>query len=169
MSKTANVAAITIRTADSTDADGIARTFIESAEYHAGLDPERYWVPAVETISSRYREGRQNRPDAGGEGIALVAELSGEIVGFIDARLEQSPDPMHREMMYCHIAEFAVGSQYQNQGIGRRLLQAAEDWGRQRGAEFASLDYHAANTRAGSFYQQGMGYHPAAIIAIKRL
>jgi hypothetical protein len=34
--------AITIRPTASEDADGIAGAFIESAEYHAGLDPERY-------------------------------------------------------------------------------------------------------------------------------
>ena len=100
--------AITIRPALSTDADGIARTFLESAEHHAGLDPERYMVPAFETISARYREGRQHPPDAGGAGITLVAELRGEIVGFIDARLERSRDVMHREMIYCHVVEIAV-------------------------------------------------------------
>jgi ribosomal protein S18 acetylase RimI-like enzyme len=156
-------AAITIRPAVSEDADAIARLFLESAEYHAGLDPERYSAPAAETISARYREGRQH------PGIALVAELSGEIVGFIDAGLERSPDAMHREMTYCQIAEIAVSRQHQNQGIGGRLLRAAEDWGRCQSAEFASLEYHAANTRAGSFYLQRMGYRVAAITAIKRL
>src|SRR5215470_1314960 len=34
--------AITIRPAVSEDADGIAGTFLETAEYHARLDPERY-------------------------------------------------------------------------------------------------------------------------------
>jgi ribosomal protein S18 acetylase RimI-like enzyme len=159
----------TIRPAVPEDANGIARTFLESAEYHARLDPARYSTPTVETVSARYREGRQHRPDAGGESITLVAELSGEIVGFIDARLEQSLDAMHREMMYCHIAEIAVSGQYQNQGIGGRLLRAAEDWGRGQGAQFASLEYHAANTRAGMFYQRRMGYGVASITAIKRL
>jgi ribosomal protein S18 acetylase RimI-like enzyme len=160
---------ITIRPAVSADADGIARTFLESAEYHARLDPERYSVPAVETISARYREGLQHPPDAGEEGITLVAELSGEIVGFIDARLEKSLDAMHRKMTFCHIAEVAVICRHQSQGIGGRLLRAAEDWGCQQGAEFASLEYHAANTRASSFYRHRMGYRLASITAIKRL
>src|SRR5215475_417672 len=98
MGEAANPAAVSIRAALPEDAEGIARTFLESAEYHARLDPERYSAPAVETISARYLEGRQHPPDAGGEGITLVAELSGEIVGFIDARIEQSLDAMHRGM-----------------------------------------------------------------------
>lgn len=148
------------------DADGIVRTFIESAEYHAALDPERYFVPEVETISARYREGRQH---SGRTGITLVAEIQGEIVGFIDARLEESLDAMHRGLVYCHIADVAVNHDHRNQGIGGRLLRAAEDWGRGQGADFASLEYLAVNTRAGSFYQERMGYRAAAVTAIKRL
>ena len=159
--------AITIRPAVSEDADGITRTYLESAEYHAQLDPERYWMPATDAISARYREGRQH-PDSA-EAITLVAELRGEIVGFIDARLTRSPDPMHRAMTYCHVEEIAVSSRRQNQSVGARLLRAAEDWGRRQGAEFASLEYHAANTRASMFYHGRMGYCVASITAIKRL
>jgi ribosomal protein S18 acetylase RimI-like enzyme len=162
-------AAIEIRHAVPEDADGIARTFLESAYYHAELDPERYSTPAVETISARYREGQQHLLHAGREVLTLVAALSGEIVGFLDAHLERSPDVMHREIVYCHIAEIAVRIGHQNQGIGGRLLRAAEDWGHGLGAEFASLEYHAANTRASLFYQERMGYRIAHITAIKRL
>jgi GNAT superfamily N-acetyltransferase len=161
--------ALEIRPAVPGDADGIARTFLESAEYHAEIDPERYAVPAVEPIAARYREGRQHPPDAGRESVTLVAVLGGEIVGFVDARLEQSPDPMHRDMIYCHIVEIAVRSAQRSQGIGARLLRAAEDWGRRLGAVFAILEYNAANTRAGSFYQERMGYRPASIAAIRWL
>ena len=161
--------AIDIRTAVPQDASGIARTFLESAEYHAQLDPERYLIPEFETIASRYREGRQHPSDPGAKVTTLVADLRGEIVGFVDARLEQSPDAMHREMNYCVIAEIAVLSGHRSHGIGGRLLRAAEDWGRQIGAEFALLEYHTENTRAGLFYQERMGYRPASIAAVKRL
>src|SRR5262249_5272496 len=157
-----------IRPAVLEDADGITRTYLESAEYHAGLDPERYSVPSFEAISARYREGRQHQRGAGQEGITLVAVGNGEILGFIDAELERSPDVMHREMFYCNVAEIAVRRRYQNQGIGERLLRAAEDWGRCQGAQFASLEYHAENTRANMFYQR-MGYRVASITAIKPL
>jgi ribosomal protein S18 acetylase RimI-like enzyme len=87
----------------------------------------------------------------------------------VDAGLDQSPDLMHREIIYCHVAEIAVSGSHQSQGIGGRLLHAAEEWGRTMGAAFASLEYHAENERAGSFYQERMGYRPAAITVIKRL
>jgi len=158
------IAAITIRPAISDDADGIARVFIESAEHHARLDPERYFVPALDAISARYRQCERQR-----DAITLVADLRGEILGFVDARLVRSPDAMHRDMIYCHVSEIAVSSRNQSQGIGKKLLGAAQEWGRERGAEFSSLEYHAANVRAASFYQERMGYRVASITAIKRL
>jgi len=161
--------AMKIRAAVADDAAGIARTYLESAEHHAQLDGERYWVPSVEAITARYRDGRQHPPEAHAEAITLVADLDGEIVGFADARLQQSPDAMHRDLTYCHIAEIAVSRRHQSQGIGARLLRAAEDWGRAQGADLASLDYLAANTRAGAFYQQRMGYRIASITAFRRL
>jgi len=69
-------AAIEIRPAVPEDAERIANTFLESAEYHAQLDPERYSTPTVETTSARYREGRQHPSHAGREAMTLVAELS---------------------------------------------------------------------------------------------
>jgi len=162
-------AAATIRPAVSADGDGIARIFLESAEFHAGLDPERYAMPAAEMIAARYREGRQHPSDERSEAITFVAELAGSIVGFVDTRLQRSPDPMHRDLVYCHVVEIAVSSRHRGQGIGRRLLHAAEAWGRGHGAQLASLEYLAANTRASTFYQQRIGYRVAAIVAIKRL
>ena len=158
----------TIRSAVAEDADGITRIFLESAEHHASLDSELYFVPDFETIAARYREGRQHPAEGRAESITIVAELSGDIVGFIDARLYRPTDAMHRDMIYCLISEIAVRREYQNHGIGKQLLQAAEDWGRQQGAEFAVLEYHAENVSAGAFYQR-MRYRLASITAIRRL
>src|SRR5215831_9086179 len=56
MKKTPDRAATSIRPAAASDIDGIVRTYLESAELHARLDPERYSVPLAETISRRYRD-----------------------------------------------------------------------------------------------------------------
>ena len=85
-----------IRPAVAEDADLIARTFLGSAEHHAALDPARYVLASLEAVSTRYRYAQQHPPEAGAEVITLVAELCGEIVGFVDATLDRSPDPMHR-------------------------------------------------------------------------
>ena len=97
-----------IRPAVAEDADLIARTFLGSAEHHAALDPARYVLASLEAVSTRYRCAQQDPSEAGAEVITLVAELCGEIVGFVDARLDRSPDPMHRTLLHCVIAEISV-------------------------------------------------------------
>lgn len=169
MSNVDSRAEIEIRPAAPEDAEAIAEIFLESAAYHAELDPERYVVPAAEMISTRYRERRQPPAPGDSAAITLVAIWGNEVVGFIDLRLEQPSDAMHREMIYCHISEIAVREGQRSRGIGDSLMQAGEDWGRRMGAEFASLEFHNKNVRASSFYQGRMGYRPASITAIKRL
>jgi ribosomal protein S18 acetylase RimI-like enzyme len=160
---------VALRPAVFEDAHGIALALLESAEHHTRLDPERYFVPAFDTLLTRYQNRlRELRPGASSETM-LVAEQNGEIVGFIEAKIDQSPDPMHRSMTFCHVGEIVVRGQHRSHGIGAQLLRGAEDWGREHGADFASLEYHIANTRAGSFYQRRMGYKTAAVTAIKRL
>jgi GNAT superfamily N-acetyltransferase len=124
--------------------------------------------PTLESISA-LSDRTAASEHSGEDSITLVAEWEGEIVGFIDARLDRSPDAMHREIIYCHVAEIAVRPRHQNKGIGARLLRAAEDWGRRHGAAFASLEDHIANSRADAFYQRRMGYRAAQITVIKRL
>lgn len=157
-----------IRPAAADDAEGITRVFMQSAEHHAGLDPDRYWQPSMESIAAQYRD-RAQLMAADDDIVTLVADLDGMIVGFVDVRLHRSPDLMHRNLTYCHIAEIAVATDHQSHGVGGQLLTAAEDWGRHRGADLASLEFLAANTRASAFYQQRMGYRVAAMIAIKPL
>lgn len=161
-------AEITVRPAASRDAEGITRIYMESAEYHAQLEPRRFYIPDAQGITARYREGQQHPPEAGEDAVTLVAESAGNIVGFVDVRLSRSPDPMHREMLYCHIVEIAVSSSHQSRGIGAQLLRAAEEWGRVHGAQLASLEYLIANKRAESLYQR-LGYWPAQITAVKRI
>ena len=126
-------------------------------------------MPSTETVVTRYREGSQHLPGAAADRVTLVAEAAGEVVGFVDVRLDRSHDAMHRAITSCHIVEIAVVEARRSGGVGARLLEAAEAWGRERGATFASLEFLIANARAAEFYQRRMGYHAAAITAIKRI
>lgn len=149
------------------DGDGYLRVYMESAKHHARIDPERYLLPEEKVVRARFEE--RLRMAEAGEGVTLTAMREGQVVGFADAQLQRSHDQMHRELLYCYVAEIAVAPELQSKGIGARLLAAAEEWGRQQGAEYASLEYNAANVRAEAFYRERMGYSPASVLAIKRL
>jgi ribosomal protein S18 acetylase RimI-like enzyme len=157
---------LTIRPATPADAAGIVRAYLDSAAHHAALDPARYAVPDRGAIVARYQEGKQHPADV--QAITLVALVDDEIAGFVDAKLDRSSDAMHRDMLFCHIVEIAVGAGSRSRGIGERLLRAAEGWGRENGATFASLEYHVNNARAAEFYQR-QDYRAAAVTALKAL
>jgi ribosomal protein S18 acetylase RimI-like enzyme len=159
---------IKVRPAESADARAIARVFLQSAEHHARLDPDRYYVPEMSMIESRYRKGRQHPPGAA-HTVTLVAEIGKEVVGFADARLDRSLDAMHRAIVYCYISEIAVSTVHRSQGIGESLMKAVEAWGRMNSAEFAMLEYLPGNSRAASFYHDRLGYRVASILVTKRL
>lgn len=157
---------MTIRPATADDASAIVGAYLDSAEQHARLDPDRYFIPDRDEIAARYREGRQHSADV--DAITLVAIVGDDIAGFVDVKLDRSSDAMHRDILFCHIVELAVGAAHRSQGIGERLLTAAEDWGRRHGATMASLEYHVDNTRAAEFYRR-LNYQAAAMTALKRL
>jgi ribosomal protein S18 acetylase RimI-like enzyme len=98
-----------------------------------------------------------------------VAERGAEILGFVDAWLQQPTDLMHRPTMFCFIAEIAVAEGVRSQGVGARLMAAIEAWAREEGAEYMSLEYNGHNPRAGAFYTERMGYRIGSTTAIKRL
>ena len=161
------MASVQIRQAIPEDAEGIARVYLESAEHHARIDPERNHVPGRAMIEERYRASRQHPVSASGA-VTLVAEAGGEILGFLDARIDHPFDPMYRQMAYCFIADVAVAESHRSQGIGQQLMRTAEEWGRLNGAELVVLEYHMANPRAAEFYAR-LGYRPASMVAVKRI
>ena len=101
------------------------------------------------------------------DGLSLAAVSGRQIVGhnLFTPVVLQTAHETHGGM---GLAPMAVLPEHQHQGIGRRLLLAAEDWGRERDAEYASLEYLAPNTRASIFYQRS-GYRAASMMAVKLL
>lgn len=155
---------LVIRPALAEDAEGAARVYLESAVHHERIDRERYFIPDHDAVLARFEE-RRCRKDS----VTLIATLAGEVVGFLDVELTRSTDLMHRGFRYCHMVELAVLARERSRGIGMRLLQAAEQWGREQGARYASLEYLAGNTRVAKLYEERMGYRKAAVMMVKPL
>ena len=78
----------------------------------------------------------------------LVAETPGGLVGWIQvslSRIFESPKS-------AEIAGLVVDETLRGEGLGPRLLRAAEDWARQRGCQRVRVRSNVVRERAHAFY-----------------
>ena len=158
---------MTIRPSTPEDVGQIVDIWFESAEHHAALEPECYYLPGRERIMERYRSGSQYPPGIS-ERTTLVAETETGVVGFVDAWIDTPFDPMHQPMRYCFVADLAVAQSERGSGIGEQLMRGVEEWATAHAARFVVLEANTRNPRAIAFYQR-IGYQPATTTLIRWL
>jgi ribosomal protein S18 acetylase RimI-like enzyme len=80
------------------------------------------------------------------------------LVGMVSARVYDTPaEPAMLPRRRAHVETLVVAAHSRRRGIGRRLLSAAGDWARARGAVEIVLTTWAGNDAADAFYQR-LGY-----------
>jgi ribosomal protein S18 acetylase RimI-like enzyme len=84
---------------------------------------------------------------------AFVAEREGAVVGFVCV----SERTHFTGEIDTYIGELVVSKTAEGRGVGRALVDAAEDWGRARGRKRVVVDTGASNTPARRFYA-ALGY-----------
>jgi GNAT superfamily N-acetyltransferase len=95
----------------------------------------------------------------------LVATLDKRVVGMcgISARVT-----IHRPAPLGRITAMIVAKDAQRHGIGRMLVQAAEDWMRKRGCQLVEVTSNNRRAEAHAFYRH-MGYERTSIRFAKSL
>ena len=95
----------------------------------------------------------------------LVAESAdGERAGLV--YLERMFDYFRRP--HGHVGILAVAAEAEGQGVGRLLMEAAEQWAREQKLEMLSLNVFATNDRARRVYER-LGYTPETLRYVKPL
>ncbi len=155
---------VRIERATTKDIEGIAQTYVDSARHHRDLDPELYQVPTIEDV---VRDLAQNWD--GPDQATFLALVEGTVVGSVGIRLvrPRTEAGMVKPRVVADVGITIFGL-YRRQGIGRRLMEVAEQWGRSQGAEAMTLDCHTGNSAAISFYQS-LGYHTTGLLMRKVL
>jgi len=133
----------TLRPARPTDARGLSRLFAE-------VRAEGRWLvtppSALSSPSEAFFIGEMLRS---GDGLALVAEADGEVVGNVLVSLE-------RNAVSDHIGTLSicVADAWRDVGIGSALVGAAVDWARARGLGKLALGVFPDNERAIAVYER---------------
>ena len=101
-------------------------------------DPERATAALAEAIASE-------------EACVLVAEAGEEVAGLCTGYLELNSVRYGRR---CWVEDLAVHPDHRSSGVGGRLLDAACEWARDRGATHLELDTGLARKDAQRFYER---------------
>jgi GNAT superfamily N-acetyltransferase len=163
---------VTVRPGRPGDGAGISRAWLSAATYYSGLDPEHFQVPRAEGLAEHWDSEFTRQHD---DSLHLVAELDGQVVGWLWARIQPPGPNASAQLVREHgwtrleIASLIVDRDYWRSGAGTALLEAAEAWGRTRGAQVATLDTYAHSPVSVPFYEDHMGYQRRAIVFQKRL
>ena len=101
-------------------------------------DPRRAEVALEQAIASH-------------DSVVLLADDGGELVGFCTGYQD-----MHsvRFGYRAWVEDLAIDPGRRSEGIGKRLLDAAKDWARERGATHLELDSSETRADAHRFYER---------------
>ena len=97
--------------------------------------------------------------------IFVAEEESGALAGFI--HLQTQTDYFSGEK-HGYISDVAVSKDFEGQGVGRMLLETAEDWTRKQGYPLLTLYVFAGNTRAQQIYEK-RGFSQEVIKYVKAI
>jgi len=142
---------ISVREAQPADADALARLHADVARYYDERGPHYF------------DEGQ----------LRLVAEVEGEVVGALTARLLEpvtaGGDATGDAEKRLRIDYLATAAASRRAGIGTRLVQAAESWGRGVGATIAETTAFRGSALSIPFWEDRMGYEELPMSLVKRL
>jgi ribosomal protein S18 acetylase RimI-like enzyme len=144
---------ITIEQATAADFEQVGRVFAEENRFHAGLLPDRFRV-AEPIMTPEWFDALLASPVQ----TLLVARAAGQVVGVLLLQEMASPDDeIYRPRRYLYVDELMVAGTHRGQGIGRRLMEAAEGRARALGIEEIELNVWERNAGAIAFYEH-LGY-----------
>jgi ribosomal protein S18 acetylase RimI-like enzyme len=86
-----------------------------------------------------------------GSAIFIAEDETGKRAGFL--HLQTQTDYFKGEKV-AYISDLAVDSSFEGQGIGRILLDKAEEWARAEGCHLLSLYVFSNNSRARKIYEK---------------
>jgi len=146
---------LNIREFDShTDLVSVENCFVELQDEERQIDAR---MPRGSDIVAAYVPTMLDRC-ATAEGKVFVAELDGLVVGFVTVLTRVTSDEIDGgDLEYGLVSDLIVSKNYRNNGVGRRLLETAESFARNRRVRWLRVGVLAANSVASKLYTRS-GY-----------
>ena len=156
---------IEVRRARRSDAAALVRIHADMGAYYAELAPGLFHNPDLRGFELVLAEEISDDLHA----LQLVADVDGEVVGSLDARLllphEDARFAFTRDLFAARlkIEYLATAAAHRRTGVGTALVEAAEAWGREQGATVAELTTYQGSPLAYPFWTERAGYAPRSI------
>ncbi len=119
-------------------------------------DAERVLDPVLEegrAVVERYLE-QMFRQCAETKGKVFVAEEDGRVVGFVSVFAKVASKAVEEKPYeYAYVSDLVVLPEYRRRGLGRALLQTAQDYAIRQGATILRLFVMAKNVGAKTLYE----------------
>ncbi len=153
---------VIIRTATEQDFEALDKLYYDLHQYHVREIPDRLQdLGKLEDqdwsrLHHALREIFTNK-----DAVIFLAERSGHIIGLAEVyyRQDDKAKPLIVPHQYAYLQSIMVSEPYRRLGIGKKLMEVAQQWARERGATEMRLDVWEFNQGTIRFYEE-MGYHP---------
>ena len=150
----------------------MARIWVDVCRYYAEMDPEAFQVPKEDGLVEWF-VGFLGEPSLADE-LSLVAEIDGEVVGSIEAKLIEPMEGAERQLLRelgdkrLSIETLTVERDHWRSGVGSALMEAAEAWAKERGATRSATYTYIDSPVSVPFYEK-LGYKRRSINFRKHL
>ncbi len=161
---------VNIRLAGKEDLEALCRLYIEFHEFHVrGIldrlrslgDPAKYDCSELLTKLEKII----NQEDSE----IFLAEVDQKPIGLAEVYIrEDKPDPARIQRRYGYLQSLIITEQSRKQGTGKKLMQAAEIWAKQKGALEIKLDIWEFAAGPFDFYQN-LGYRTLRRTLVRKL
>ena len=142
-----------IRRAAAGDTDAVGRLWEKLVAYHRSLD-ERL-PEAANNGGDLYARRIMDRINDTHTGI-FVAEVDGEIVGFVLGLIVDLVPEMFRQLTGGFLADIYVDDAFRRCGVGRQMVSALVEWFEARGVQYMEW-YVASENAVGRAFWENVG------------
>ena len=150
---------VKIRLAGIEDLEALCKLYVEFHEFHVRGVPDRLRSlgdPEKYDCSELFRKLKEIINDKDSD--IFIAEINQKPVGFAEVYIrEGKPDPARVCRRHGYLQSLLVTEKSRKKGTGKKLVQSAETWAKQKGAAEMQLDIWEFTEGPLDFYQN-LGY-----------